>query len=391
MKRVRPFLFWMHLIAGVSAGVVILIMSATGALLAFQPQILAWLERDVRVVERVEPAANRLDADHIVAAAMASRPDAAPASAVFEADPRAAVAVSFGREGTVWVNPYSGRVLGEGASTARAFFQRTTEWHRWLAMQGEGRATARAITGASNLAFLLLGLSGLYLWMPRKWSLKNVRAVAWFQRSGTPRARDFNWHNAIGLWCAPAIIVMAATAVVMSYPWANRLVYRMAGTPLPAQQSRPPAEGAGRNAERAAAPAAPANVDRAIAQAAERMPTWKSMTVRFAPGAARPLSLSLVDGSYWNAYARSTLTVDAATGAALRWDPYTAQTRGQKWRGWIRFAHTGELGGVMAQGVAGVACVGGVFLVWTGLSLALRRLAASRPFRVESSRSRRAA
>jgi uncharacterized iron-regulated membrane protein len=381
----------MHLIAGVSAGVVILIMSATGALLAFQPQILAWLERDVRVVERVEPAANRLDADHIVAAAMASRPDAAPASAVFEADPRAAVAVSFGREGTVWVNPYSGRVLGEGASTARAFFQRTTEWHRWLAMQGEGRATARAITGASNLAFLLLGLSGLYLWMPRKWSLKNVRAVAWFQRSGTPRARDFNWHNAIGLWCAPAIIVMAATAVVMSYPWANRLVYRMAGTPLPAQQSRPPAEGAGRNAERAAAPAAPANVDRAIAQAAERMPTWKSMTVRFAPGAARPLSLSLVDGSYWNAYARSTLTVDAATGAALRWDPYTAQTRGQKWRGWIRFAHTGELGGVMAQGVAGVACVGGVFLVWTGLSLALRRLAASRPFRVESSRSRRAA
>jgi uncharacterized iron-regulated membrane protein len=115
------------------------------------------------------------------------------------------------------------------------------------------------------------------------------------------------------------------------------------------------------------------------------------MTVRFAPGAARPLSLSLVDGSYWNAYARSTLTVDAATGAALRWDPYTAQTRGQKWRGWIRFAHTGELGGVMAQGVAGVACVGGVFLVWTGLSLALRRLAASRPFRVESSRSRRAA
>ena len=43
-------------------------------------------------------------------------------------------------------------------------------------------------------------------------------------------------------------------------------------------------------------------------------------------------------------------------------------------RGWLRFAHTGELGGLPGQLVAGIGCLGGVMLVYTGLSLAFRRL-----------------
>ena len=80
--------------------------------------------------------------------------------------------------------------------------------------------------------------------------------------------------------------------------------------------------------------------------------------------------------SYWNSFARSTLTLDGATGADVRWEPYAAASRGQKVRGWMRFAHTGELGGRLGEFVAGLASAGGAFLVWTGISLALRRFAA---------------
>ena len=44
----------------------------------------------------------------------------------------------------------------------------------------------------------------------------------------------------------------------------------------------------------------------------------------------------------------------------------------------MRFAHTGELGGRLGEAVAGLASAGGAFLVWTGISLALRRFAAWR-------------
>lgn len=76
---------------------------------------------------------------------------------------------------------------------------------------------------------------------------------------------------------------------------------------------------------------------------------------------------------HWNSFARSRLTLNAVTGEVIRWEPYSSQSRGQQWRGWVRFGHTGELGGI-GQSLAGIACLGGVVLVWTGLALAYPRL-----------------
>jgi uncharacterized iron-regulated membrane protein len=370
----RTLLFWTHLAAGVAAGAVILIMSGTGAALALQPPILAWLERDARTVHR-PLAADRQPPDALLAAARQAIPGGRPASVTIEVDPARAASVNFGRDGIVYVDPFSGRVTGTGAAAARSVFQQLTEWHRWLAVSGESRPAARAVTGAANLAFCFLAASGLVLWWPRTWTRRAVLAVTTFQASRTGRARDFNWHNTIGFWCAPVLIVLTATGVVMSYPWANALVYRLSGSPLP--------RGEGGQGRPAGPPAAPeklsaASVNAAWTVAERRMPTWKTITMRLPARAGDPLAFSYVDGAHWNPFARSTLTIDAGSGAVVRWEPYAAASRGQKARGWIRFAHTGELGGIAAQAVAGLACVGGALLVWTGLSLAVRRFAGSR-------------
>src|SRR5262252_890415 len=50
VRRLRTFLFYCHLTAGCLAGLVILVMSATGATLAMKPQILNVIERNVRFV-----------------------------------------------------------------------------------------------------------------------------------------------------------------------------------------------------------------------------------------------------------------------------------------------------------------------------------------------------
>ena len=102
------------------------------------------------------------------------------------------------------------------------------------------------------------------------------------------------------------------------------------------------------------------------------------MIIRLPARAGGPVAFSMSDRAYWNGFARSTLTLDGTSGAEVRWEPYAASSLGQKVRGWMRFAHTGELGGLMGEAVAGVASAGGAFLVWTGISLALRRLAAWR-------------
>src|SRR5690606_15578679 len=106
-------------------------------------------------------------------------------------------------------------------------------FHRWFNLQGEARSTARAITGASNLAFLFLVISGIYLWLPRLWKWAMFRARLLFTRAPNARARDFNWHHVLGFWSAIPLVIVVAPGSVFYYPWANDLVYRAFGEEPP--------------------------------------------------------------------------------------------------------------------------------------------------------------
>jgi uncharacterized iron-regulated membrane protein len=112
-----------------------------------------------------------------------------------------------------------------------------TEWHRWLGAKGENRNVARAITGACNLGFLFLVMSGFYLWWPRNWNLKSLRNVTWFRRGLPSKARYFNWHNVIGFWSAVPLFIVVLSAVVISYTWAGNLAHRRRNTSNAARES----------------------------------------------------------------------------------------------------------------------------------------------------------
>ena len=370
MKTLRSILFWSHLAVGAIAGVVILIMSATGAILAMKPQILNLVERQVRFVES---RGERLAPSALIVAARDHRPDVQPLSFTLDnSESSVSAAIGFPQGVAVYVDPYSGAVLGEGSTASQNFFRTVENWHRWLAVSADNRAGARSVTGAANFGFLLLALSGISLWWPRKWSAQHTRAILVFKRGARGRPRDFNWHNVIGFWCAPVIVIMTAPGVVMSYPWANDLLYRAAGSPLPIAGGGRGGPGGGERQGRVGID--PSQIDVLWTRAEQQMPTWRVMTMRLPERAGGPAAFTISDRTSWNAFARSQLTLDSATGDVRSWQPYSATTRGQKARGWIRFGHTGELGGRTGQAIAGVACLGGVFLVYTGISLAIRRL-----------------
>jgi uncharacterized iron-regulated membrane protein len=414
--KLRSVLFWIHLVAGTVAGIVILVMSVTGTLLTFQQSVLQIIERSQRFVA-VPSGADRLGVDVLLERVRAASPGAQPTTLTLTSDPAASAMVALGTQGTMFVNPYTGEILGVGSVRARGFYRSVTNWHRWLAVEGEHRATARAITGACNAAFLVLAVTGAYLWWPRQWTAKHVFAVTLFRPGLRGKARDFNWHNVIGFWSSPVLIVLTLTGMVISYPWASNLVYTLTGSPRPVaagrgggpagsaaegQRGRGGAGAAPRGAERQSgdrrepATAAAANQDHGarthqaepagavtvasleslVARAEQRLPTWRTMIVRLPARPGGPVSFSMSDREHWNSFARSTLALNGASGAESSWEPYAQASSGQKLRGWMRFAHTGELGGRLGELVAGLASAGGAFLVWTGISLALRRFAA---------------
>jgi len=213
MRQFRTALFWLHVLCGVVAGLVILVMSGTGVILALKPQIQDWIERDVRYV--TPDGAPRLGAYQLLDTAKRARPDASAQSLALPRDPSAAATINLGRGGNLYINPYTGAILGTGSAATVQFFQTMTNWHRYLSATGEYRAVGRSLTGACNLAFLILGITGLYIWWPRQFSLQHVKPIVWFRRTSTGRARDFNWHNTIGFWCLIPILGMTISGTVL--------------------------------------------------------------------------------------------------------------------------------------------------------------------------------
>jgi len=71
---------------------------------------------------------------------------------------------------------------------------------------------------------------------------------------------------------------------------------------------------------------------------------------------------------------RSQLVLDAVTADVVKWEPFAGQNMGRRLRAWMRPLHTGEAGGLTGQTIAFLASAGGTVLVWTGVSLAWRRL-----------------
>lgn len=373
----RKVLFWIHLAAGCVAGLIILVMSATGVLLTYERQMLASAERGPLQIES-PPAGSRLSVEELVSALQRERGRIAGGTMLtLRSDPHQPAEFRAGREGATYVNPYTGKVLPHaGTSRIRTFFEKARAWHRWLGVEGEGRAAARAITGACNLCFLFLAVSGAYLWLPRRWSWRTVRPVLLFRREATGKARDFNWHNVFGFWALVPLILVIATALPMSYSWANDLLYRMTGTTPPATQGRGPGgperqPGGPRNEQ----PPVHADINKLWTRAESQTPGWKSITARVAIG-REPVSFTIDTGDGGQPQKRSTLLLDPETADVIRSETFADANRGRQLRMWSRFVHTGEYYGIIGQTVAGIASFAGLMLVWTGLSLAFRRFAA---------------
>ena len=200
MKQLRKVIFWLHLLAGTLGGIVILIMSVTGVLLVYERQITAWVDRSQDIVSP-SPGATRLPVETLLVKVREVR-TVLPSAITLRSDPSEPAALNFGRDRMLFVNPYTGEVFGEGSQKIRVVFPSVTDWHRWLGAQSASRDSGRAITGACNLIFLFLVISGPYLWWPRTWTWSQVRGVTWFRRRLSGKSRDFNWHNVIGFWSA---------------------------------------------------------------------------------------------------------------------------------------------------------------------------------------------
>ena len=364
---IRKTLFWLHLGSGVITGLVVAMMSLTGVLLTYELQLIAWADRAFYATPA--PDAKRLPLDTVLAAAEGD--GVTGKQLTIYNDPTAPVLVSAGRrQPSVFVNAYTGEVLGEPSPGIRSATSSLMYWHRWFNATGDARQTARLVTGVSNLAFLFMILTGIYLWLPKvfRWSLLKARLV--FRKTyDSVKERDFYWHHVFGIWSAIPLIVVVATASVFSFRWASDLVYIAAG-------EEPPQRGGGSAIEEVRTVPADSrrSLDVMMETAASHTDEWRTIRLTVPVPNAAEVEFEVDRGNGRQPQLRDTVVVDATTGQVAAVRGLSDRTPGSQARSWIRFLHTGEVFGVVGQTIAGVVSLTSLFMVWTGFALAWRRL-----------------
>lgn len=364
---IRKIIFWAHLVTGVLAGAVILIMSLTGVLLTYEYQMIE--DADMKLMASEQTNAPRISMES--ALQMASEHGNASA-VVVRNDVAAPYEVSFGRRGRAFIDAYTGEYLGQGELGMRNFMSTLRGWHRWININGEGRDAARAITGASNALFLFILISGIYLWLPKVWNRASLSIRLWLQvKPASSKVRDYNWHHAMGIWSVLPLIAIVATATAISYPsvrsMVNDLTAESESDSLATVQSEPQPIVATEGTQ-------PLPMNQLVELVEPQLDRWYKITVTPAANQRSPAQLVIAYTKAIQATQQETWQINPYTGAVISktgWSDLSTQAQaGQV----VRRLHTGELYGIAGQTIAGIVSLIACIMVWTGIALAWRRL-----------------
>ena len=205
----------LHLWLGLASGLVVFIVSITGAIFTFQDEIRDATE-PWRTVE-AQAAAPMLRPSRLQAAALARHPDVDKNTTwVTYFGPERSATVFFtdpaGASTQVYLNPYTGRVLHE-QDLRHHFFSIVQAIHMTLLLP---EAVAKWVVGGSVVIFLLMLGTGLVLWWPkRKQERKQRLTIKWGARW---RRLNYDLHNVLGFYVACIAGLLALTGLFMTFP-----------------------------------------------------------------------------------------------------------------------------------------------------------------------------
>lgn len=375
LPTVREVWFQLHWFVGITAGTLLAVIGLTGAILAFEDEIVESINPGVFAVPVQERT--RLEPEQILRAARQAHPGERVASISIAAQPGSTVGVRFAappgeRRGVeIRIHPYDGSVLP--AVRGAAFFEFVDALHRWLLLP---RAPGRIVLGILALCLVGLALSGLYLRWPRK---KDWRS--WLTFNTSLRGRSFLWalHAIAGTWALVAYLVVAGTGLYWSFDIVRGALQDWAGAPM-AQ----PREGRSAAAPRGAGGLAPAwNTFVSTA------PGWSSATIRLPERASGAYQLTWLAQDAPHDRARNRMTVGG--GGAVRHDERHAdKSVGQRALTTIRPLHTGTYFGLPGRIVMMLASLALPGFAITGWMLYLGRRRQKRALARERSLAARA-
>ena len=232
---IRKVIGKVHLWLGFTSGLLVFIIAITGCIYAFQTEIQD-LTQSYRFVEA--QSKNVLPPSILKAAAEAELPDKHIHAVQYFGPDRAAIVIYYNSEPDyyyylVYVNPYTSEVLKVKDMEAD-FFQIILDGHFYLWLPP---AIGQPVAASATLVFVVMLISGIVLWWPRK--KKNVKQRFRIKWNAKWRRVNYDVHNVLGFYVWTIAMVFALTGLVWGFQWYANGLYSLAGGEKTLEYSEP--------------------------------------------------------------------------------------------------------------------------------------------------------
>lgn len=221
---------WLHLWLGLISGIVVFVVCLTGGIWVWRYEVWYFTEKYQRVEARQKPY---LPPSQLIARSKDYLRHKGDTEARFDGitygAPGKSVSCVFelGEEkhAMIYLDPYTGKVLKDKrkAAPSEAFFIFVRAGHRffWLPQK-----IGSPFVGSACILFLIILITGLIWWYPKKWTKKTRDKSFKIKWSARWKRLNIDLHNVLGFYSLIFVILLTATGIVFTFDWFENGVYK---------------------------------------------------------------------------------------------------------------------------------------------------------------------
>jgi uncharacterized iron-regulated membrane protein len=332
-----------HLYLGIIAGAIVAFVGVTGSILVFQDEIDRALNPNLfEVIAQKQ----KMPIEEIVPLIKKNYPKLKIDYLMLNnfKNPNEAYSVLNLKSGEeTFINPYTGNTSGKRIHTS-SFIHVVTELHRTLLIPVAGRY----ICGLASLCLLILTISGLRLWIPKKW--KQLKSVLTVRFSGSVKRQNYDWHNSLGFYSSPIVAILSLTGFSITFSTlVIPFLFLLSGKSPQGVVKLLGAKSAWY------AQAVPLPLKDIVAVAKDKMPNGYIGGIAFPADKTGTYRLDVVSGNLPRVGKREMLIVDQYTAKTLLNSRKDFPNVGNAYLSWLTPIHYGSFGGRPTQIIAIIA------------------------------------
>jgi uncharacterized iron-regulated membrane protein len=348
LKKLKNFFRPIHLYLGLLSGLVVFIISITGAIYCFEKPIRSFIYSELMLANNGDLPVHSLSEQ--LKAVVKNYPEKTVKILVVKRDKNFNTEIHFYQGGLAYINPCTLQIF-EASHKKNDILAIALKMHKNLYLGKFGKL----LIAISTLIFFLMLLSGLVLWWPftKKLFLAKIKII----KSSNKFKRLYDLHTVLGFYAFWILIWMAITGVNWSFEIVNKAM-RFA--------LKPQIENTANQISFTYFDTSSAPLDNVFSLVKKRYPESNEQFIFLSAKESLPQRVFVNYNSSGFFNKQDKLFFNTKTGKAVKENNFTNSNAGYKYFASQKLIHTGEILGLFGQCLAFLGSLIGASLPVTG-------------------------